>query len=184
MSKQSASVRCVCIRLLLVVVAIVAVEALLVSAGQSDVRRRVQFRSVKNASGSLQTPSSIVVSRERTLIAVVVRNQAYALPTFLATLERLKCSEEVKCSLWWVGCSWILNQLSRPMNSYLLNESRICLSRMSDEQSRGMVAEWQVNVTHMFDSIVVIDEHLAEVEVEDETPKGHRVNNRHWRWVN
>ena len=50
---------------------------------------------------------------------------------------------------------------------------------MSDEQSRGMVAEWQVNVTPMFDSIVVIDEHLAEVEVEDETPKGHRVNNRH-----
>lgn len=39
----------------------------------------------------------------RYLIAVTIKNNAYSLPTFLATLENLKCpNENKKCDLWFV----------------------------------------------------------------------------------
>lgn len=41
-------------------------------------------------------------SKNRVLVAVVVRDQAYALPTFLATLEAIKCpNPNQKCHLWY-----------------------------------------------------------------------------------
>jgi hypothetical protein len=74
-------------------------------------RQRVKFKTVlqnhENRSYSIEEnskkdqdksePNDII----KVLVAIDIKNYAYSLPTFLATLETLKCpSSTKKCDLW------------------------------------------------------------------------------------
>ena len=54
---------------------------------------KAEFKIVKNSQD--ENPN------QKILIGVLIKNHAYSLPTFLATLETLKCpSLNKKCDLW------------------------------------------------------------------------------------
>ncbi len=64
--------------------------------------RRVKFSQViVNPTNKTFTLEKNVSEDFRVLIAITVKNNAYSLPTFLATLESIKCpSLNNKCHLW------------------------------------------------------------------------------------
>lgn len=67
--------------------------------------RRVKFKQVilnhVDKTFNLNITDNDDESVSRVLVAITVKNHAYSLPTFLATLETLKCpGENKKCHLW------------------------------------------------------------------------------------
>lgn len=104
----------------------VLIGTLLLPAGVVSERVRVAFRPI----GASTSPR---VQDARVLVAVKIRNHAYSLPTFLATLETLRCPNlSKKCDLW------------------------IVFDRCSD-QSHEMFVNWLANTRTLFDSIIMID---------------------------
>ena len=66
-------------------------------------RQLVQFKRVivneENDSFTLEKPKETL--KNKVLVAIIIKDNAYSLPTFLATLETLKCpTKNKKCDLW------------------------------------------------------------------------------------
>jgi hypothetical protein len=94
-------------------------------------RERVKFRSVRSPQSAekIQPP----LEHLKVLLAIKIKNHAYSLPTFLATLERLECpTENKKCDLW------------------------VIFDECTD-QSYDLFIEWLSNTRPLFDTIIMID---------------------------
>ena len=65
---------------------------------------RAKFKKVvvNTANKTFSIEESPVDLSQRILVAVVINRNAYSLPTFLHTLETLKCrNKKKKCDLWY-----------------------------------------------------------------------------------
>lgn len=65
--------------------------------------RRVKFNSIVPSEKSFKVikPDLNDIGNQTVLIALTIKNHAYSLPTFLATLEKIKCkNSKSKCDLW------------------------------------------------------------------------------------
>jgi hypothetical protein len=66
--------------------------------------QRVKFKTlIKDSSTNTSSSenSDYPIEQAKILIAVRIKDHSYSLPTFLATLETLKCpSRKNKCDLW------------------------------------------------------------------------------------
>lgn len=68
-------------------------------------QQRVKFRKIITQNGSFKIDEDDGTSMKnlKILLAVIVKNHEHSLPTFLATLETLKCpNADKKCDLWYV----------------------------------------------------------------------------------
>lgn len=62
--------------------------------------QRVKFKN-PNKDSSKNASNDYPIEQSKILIAVRIKDHSYSLPTFLATLETLKCpSQKNKCDLW------------------------------------------------------------------------------------
>jgi hypothetical protein len=112
-----------------------------VSICHSTVQSRIAFKDLKYYDrGSLE-----IISQEKAdihtgltvengiLVAIIVKNQAYALPTFLTSLERLKCpNTKGKCNLF-------------------------VLFDKCDDESKDMFVDWLTYSRLIFDTIAMVD---------------------------
>lgn len=96
--------------------------------------RRVKFSQViVNVSNNTFTLEKNASHDSRVLIAVTIKNNAYSLPTFLATLENIKCpNSNNKCNLW------------------------IIFDNCTD-QSYDIFIYWLTNTRTLFDTIIMLD---------------------------
>jgi hypothetical protein len=98
-------------------------------------RERVKFRAVRSGD-DLNGGEAMLKddTKLRVLLAIKIKNHAHSLPTFLATLETLKCPSEgsQKCDLWAIfdDCS---------------------------DQSYDLFVEWLSHARPLFDTIIMID---------------------------
>ena len=96
-------------------------------------RQRVKFKSVRTSSVEKSIENE-VKTELRVLVAIKIKNHAHALPTFLASLETLKCtpSASQKCDLWIIfdGCT---------------------------DQSFDLFTEWLSQVRPLFNTIIMLD---------------------------
>ena len=77
----------------------------LTTSFESTTTSRVEFKSVV-VSNQQQTdpltPAEKKLSSKKILVAIVVKNNIHSFPTFLASLESLKCpNKKGKCDLWY-----------------------------------------------------------------------------------
>ena len=81
---------------------IVSVVISLVNADPKRVKyNKVVVDTIKNDFTLIKTNNLASNQEQKILIAVIVKNHAHSLPTFLATLETLDCPNlSGKCDLW------------------------------------------------------------------------------------